>query len=91
MTFSPPIGFADPCFAMAVVRPPASWRYIATLLCVSTSAIRTSGTIAKPLSLTAVRLEWMCGSMRPGVTCFPVPSITTAPDGAVRFGPTSAT
>ena len=35
MTFSPPIGLAEPCLIIAVVSPPASWRYIQMLLCVT--------------------------------------------------------
>ncbi len=90
-TFSPPMGLAEPCLTICEVSPPASWRYIQMLLCVSTSPIRTSGTIAKPLSLTALTPVWVCGSMSPGVTCLPVASITTAPRGTASPFPTCTT
>ena len=61
------------------------------LLCVTTSPIRTSGTMAKPLSLTALTPAWIWGSMSPGVTCLSVASISIAPRGASRSGPTATT
>ena len=61
------------------------------LLCVITSPICTSGTIAKPDSFTALTPECVCGSMSPGVTCLPVASTSTAPAGAASFCPTRTT
>ena len=61
-----------------VVNPPARARYMATSLGSITSRIRTSAvTFWKP-SLMDSPAIWLWASMSPGVTCFPVPSITKA-------------
>src|SRR5690606_14132948 len=100
VTPRPPNRFADPGRICIVVTPPAS----ASVNCGSCgqteSSARTSAVFGLVISLPS-DVDWMsgdgytprceCVSMSPGVTHFPVASITTASAGGLPTLPTAAT
>ena len=88
--FCPPMVFAEPCSTLMVVTPPASARRMFTAVGLSTSWMRTIDVTESEPSLVASLIMCECGSMMPGITHLPVPSITVAPAGAERFFPICA-
>ena len=69
-----------------MVSPPANWRYIFSVSELTTSEIRTMAEEGRVPSLTPPRIMlWLWQSIKPGVICFPVPSIKSVP--GVRLGP----
>src|SRR5688500_2495963 len=99
-TLRPPIRFAEPGSTCSVVTPPARLRGNCascghTECSAQTCAV--TGLVASLPSLSACppgagytpRCE--CVSIRPGVTYFPAPSMTTASVGASKVAPTAAT
>src|SRR6476661_1951415 len=100
-TLRPPMRLADPGSTWIVVTPPARLRgncgSCGHTEC-STHTLAVTGAVASLTSFffvpsssgtpPAAMCEWV--SMIPGVTYLPVPSMTTASDGAVTLVPTSA-
>ena len=86
--FWPPIGLAEPCSRLATVSPPASWRRISGDSELTTSPIETIADEGRVPSLTEPRIMlWLWASMRPGVICLPLASITCAFSGGFRLRP----
>src|SRR5216684_3897048 len=94
----PPIRFAEPGSAWMTVIPPAMargiWGSCGQNECSAHTSAVTGFVASLPSDSASVpgaaytpRCEW--SSISPGVTYLPVPSTTTAPEGASTFAPTA--
>src|SRR5688500_5555870 len=99
VTPRPPNRLADPGSTWIVVTPPARLRGNCGSCGHTECSAQTCdvfGFVASLPSLSAwppgaaYNPRWECVSMRPGVTNFPVPSMTTASAGASTVAPTAA-